>query len=488
MLYVQQSTSVYKAEETHQATQASPWGVTTRWKTEHTQPAMVVKQAQPYMTDTLIDGEKRLRDAAEQEAPLPPVIEEQTHKASIVKAEEDRLRDVANQKAPLPPVMGEQPHRASILEGEEDRRHCDAEQEAPLPLECEEQLHKAAIFEAKDVRIRDPAERDTSLPIFTEDAGVTLDDLAPPQIVDTNIVSRMEGKSDGVGHGERHSSVVEKDTKEPCWIYLHMDKSGGDSIRHIATERWSKDELIFDNVQWRRGDDYATNVMTHFHWRLLHGGCVEALRAHVNTRQCKWFTLFRHPVARLVSAFNHCQKAPRDPLCASSEATTTDIVEFAERWGDFGLRQFALATVSSDVVKEWAAYSGTQGGGSVWSLLKEYIERGEVAPDAALEGMLESVKGLLSSQYAAVGIVEELDTTMRLFDHTLSMPKMHWTASLERRIEAADYGDFERDAGDEPWRELSDDSRIQRALRLDIALYEHAVDVFRGQVAKYGLA
>lgn len=480
---------------------------------------MVVEPAQPHMTDTVMDGEKRLLDAAQQESPLPPVNEEQTHKASIVKAEDDRLRDVADQEAPLlpvfeeqthkanalkseenrchfaaeqhavmPPILEEQPHRANILEGEEDRRHCDAEQEAPLPLVSEEQPHKATILEAKDVRIRDAAEHDTSLPIFNEDAWVPLGDVAPPPIVDTKILSRMEVKSHEVGHGARYSRVVEKDTKEPCWIYLHMDKSGGDSIRQIATERWSKDELIFDNVQWRRGDDYATDVMAHFHWRLLHGGCVEALRAHVNTRQCKWFTLFRHPVARLVSAFNHCQKAPRDPLCASSEAATTDIVDFAQRWGAFGLRQFALAAVSSDAVKEWAAYSGTQGGGSVWSLLKGYIQRGEVVPDAALEGMLESVKGLLSTQYAAVGIVEELDTTMRLFDHTLSMPKMHWTASLARRIEAGDYGDLERDAGDEAWRELSEDPRIQRALRLDIALYDHAVDVFREQVANYGLA
>lgn len=79
-------------------------------------------------------------------------------------------------------------------------------------------------------------------------------------------------------------------------------------------------------------------------WNVAHGGCTEALRRHAHGT-CKWFTVFRHPIARLVSAFYHCRESPGDPLCASEGAGAggMDLVHFAEHWGNYALRQFALA-------------------------------------------------------------------------------------------------------------------------------------------------
>lgn len=55
------------------------------------------------------------------------------------------------------------------------------------------------------------------------------------------------------------------------------------------------------------------------------------------------------PIPRLVSAYFYCKKKPQDGLCATvaldANADDTDLYAFAEHWGDFGLRQFALAFV-----------------------------------------------------------------------------------------------------------------------------------------------
>lgn len=277
--------------------------------------------------------------------------------------------------------------------------------------------------------------------------------------------------------------VTQGDDEETCWIFMHMEKSGGGLARSIATERWRRDELIFDTVQWRRGDDFAEDVMTRFHWRLLHGGCVEALRKREG-RMCKWFTVFRHPVARLISAFDHCLEAPKDPICVSTQ--TSSLAEFAEQWGNFALRQFAMSAVSTNAVKEWAATSRKRGGGSAFFLLKEYLSRGGVGGDAAIEHMLEPVQELLSSQYAAVGIAEDMDTTMRLFDKALSMSELNWSSSLELRV-AAGIGELCDDVGKTALKEALADDRIVSALNLDILLYEHAVQVFREQVVRFGV-
>lgn len=278
--------------------------------------------------------------------------------------------------------------------------------------------------------------------------------------------------------------VMEDSAEGSCWIYMHMEKSGGDLIRNVATEHWRRDALIYDNVQWRRGVDYAMDVKAHFHWRLLHGGCVEALRQYEG-RSCKSFTVFRHPVARLLSAFNHCKEASQDPLCLST--STMDLETFAERWGNFALRQFAMATVSADVVKEWATRTPRQGGKSAWFLLREFLQHGRGPHEAGLEDLLEPVKKVLSTEYVAVGIVEEIDTTMRLFDKALSMPKVDWSASLAERL-TVNSSDGESDVLEEKALVSAlKNKRILAAVKLDVLLYEHAVGVFREQVERHGI-
>lgn len=50
--------------------------------------------------------------------------------------------------------------------------------------------------------------------------------------------------------------------------------------------------------------------------------------------------MFRHPVARVVSAYFYCKKAAVDPLCATSimRADEVDLLTFVQHWGNFGLR------------------------------------------------------------------------------------------------------------------------------------------------------
>lgn len=88
-------------------------------------------------------------------------------------------------------------------------------------------------------------------------------------------------------------TIVLEGEEQVCWILMHMERSGGGTVRQIASEFWRKGGLTFDTVQWRRGDSHAADIMKS-HWKLLHGGCVEALR-NDKTRLCKWLTIFRHP-------------------------------------------------------------------------------------------------------------------------------------------------------------------------------------------------
>lgn len=52
-------------------------------------------------------------------------------------------------------------------------------------------------------------------------------------------------------------------------------------------------------------------------------------------------------------------------------------------------------------------------------------------PDLAMRPLLEPAETLLSEKYAAVGILEQWDTTLELFNDALEFPKFNWTMAFD---------------------------------------------------------
>lgn len=312
--------------------------------------------------------------------------------------------------------------------------------------------------------------------------SVSIDGM-PASPVKTPVISKTSTSSQAKMESADPADDKKESQDEQCWIFMHMERSGGAAARQIATEHWRKDELVYDSVQWRRGDSHAEDVMLS-RWKLLHGGCVEAVR-NDEALTCKWLTVFRHPVARLLSAYDHCREAPRDPICPPTKSA--DLTTFAERWGNFAVRQFALATVSPSTVNAWVERDRElPQGTSVWYLIKEYFTRGGVAlEDVVLgEDVLDSIKETLST-YAAVGIATELDATMRLLDKALPIEGLGWSSSFRKLRKQGDEEQQYDDSASARFQEALANPRISSALRLDTMLFDHAVHVFQGQVAQF---
>lgn len=271
---------------------------------------------------------------------------------------------------------------------------------------------------------------------------------------------------------------------EDCWIYMHMPYSGGNGVRELLVERLRDEEALFDTVQWRKGRSYAMNLMGQSRWRVLHGGCVESLRQY-GGKKCKWFTVFSHPIARLLAAFQHCREDPDDPSCpttVSSGGQSPDLLAFAEHWGNRALRQFAMYNISSDAASDWAAASGRGKSLPSWDLVAEYLGRHGDADDESgseLDAFLETAQDTLRSKYDAVGVVESFGATLQLFDKALGIPGVKWSAEMN----APPDGALRR----EVMLEAMGDPRIQHYLRLDIRLYELALEIFQEQASHYGV-
>lgn len=284
-----------------------------------------------------------------------------------------------------------------------------------------------------------------------------------------------------------------------CWVYLHMNKSGGSTVRFLI-KSWADQQKIKQRLygcsQWAQGSATSRRLV-HSQVSLVYGGYTEGLRPYERVGdECKWFTVFRHPFSRLVSAYYYCKRTG-DQLCAHQtiDMKHMDLVSFAEHWGNYGLRQFALSQLSWEEVNASRAAKNCKRC-SAWFKVKLYLKEQEanspsnnsssMLNDEGLERFLEPAQELIGNKYAAVGLLEEFNATLRMFTRALEMPGMDWVALYKsagsknvHRAESAERAATVRLAWTDP--------SIREYISLDLLLYEHAEAVHARQVAQYGL-
>ena len=225
------------------------------------------------------------------------------------------------------------------------------------------------------------------------------------------------------------------------------------------------------------------------------------------------------PISRVVSAYYYCHHT-KDQLCADFEDKTEDqtLLTFAKYWGNYGMMQLLLAFVTpEDIASDMSWAAGLEGHDCIdtdesgqhlrwttepkrmcagWYLLKLYVDQrsagiaqhadgsvGGASPNQVwMYQFLQPAMDLLSKNYTAVGILEEWNTSMQLYQATLEMPDMDWVAAFSQHGRANVHSDSESaQTLSRAWY----DPRIREILWLDILLYDHAVSVFNKQVKEY---
>lgn len=136
-----------------------------------------------------------------------------------------------------------------------------------------------------------------------------------------------------------------------------------------------------------------------------------------------------------------------------------------------------------------------------WYLVKKYLAAlhqqpqsdnsvttfgGASSDEYTLYTMLEPALKLISSKYAAVGLLEDMPTTMRLFNSALGMDNFNWTVEGDR-VGTANGDDQHKAEEHVAVREALTDPAIIKFIWLDIILYEHARRVHTKQLQEYGI-
>lgn len=106
-------------------------------------------------------------------------------------------------------------------------------------------------------------------------------------------------------------ATLRKDLKTTLWLFLTPFVVSTTGILNTWHKRAKIGDRIFVDTfevyQWLEGRATAEFYGTgqgHPSY-LVMGSYVEGLHPHAD--RCKWFTVFRHPISRVVSAYYHCQ-------------------------------------------------------------------------------------------------------------------------------------------------------------------------------------
>ncbi len=186
-----------------------------------------------------------------------------------------------------------------------------------------------------------------------------------PDPLRNDVTDAQEEKAGEVTSAALAAAPAEEEEVSPpvnnqCWLFTHLQKSGGSTIKDILKDVWGAKAGIYDNWRWRFGEeaslDFGEQLATgKSPFNVMSGGHTEALRrSPAVDSTCRFFTMFRHPISRMVSAYFYCQVYPGDEACASEivRAGDVDLLTFAKHWSNFAVRQFALRFVSVDDVVE----------------------------------------------------------------------------------------------------------------------------------------
>jgi hypothetical protein len=227
------------------------------------------------------------------------------------------------------------------------------------------------------------------------------------------------------------------------------------------------------------------------------------LFGHAN---CKYITMFREPISRLVSAYYYCNHGnPGDPLCGSNrlKAGSASIEEWADHWGNYLFRELLLypplrkevmpnGTASCDALCQVRGNESYQGD-NFWYKWKIALGEGQDLKSAAGQRNMQLLKQhLLGSDgvqpfYDAVGITTQWENSMKLFDKVAPL-HASWKPLSDKYHETHGSGEWVSEERSTLERAMTN-QHVLKALEADLKIYNDIViPLFKQAVMRNGLS
>lgn len=269
-------------------------------------------------------------------------------------------------------------------------------------------------------------------------------------------------------------------------VFLHQNKAAGSTIKcMLGMDRATKSRHLSDpsHVECDESHFLRGRCAVPKKATVVAGGFVMAIpeskmQGCSPERPCTFFTMFREPVSRLVSAYMYCQNRGRgDPLCGSEvlNAKKASLETFAAHWGNYLFRQFLIMNFVPKQLKQRAR--------PVWWQQKKLLARRDTEETAQGRQALRKVISGLPRLFKVVGLVEEYDKSMTLFKE--AMPNlMSWdklTDSSHTCYKANSHSQARDAKAKRLLKSARNNPKILRHISADLKIYAAAKQIFKRQ-------
>ncbi|PIK52749.1 hypothetical protein BSL78_10382 [Apostichopus japonicus] len=218
-----------------------------------------------------------------------------------------------------------------------------------------------------------------------------------------------------------------------------------------------------------------------------------------NGRPCSYFTMVRNPYERIISCYFFCQRSSKDQLCTALNAANVTLKEWALHQGSYFFNQILLHPhVCQGTFDQYFKLDGIQhnfwyGDPPCW--FKQKVILGHYLTSEQENILLDYVLDHLEQWFASIGIIEEFDLSLGMFQHIYGLPfkddcvgKHFQTGKYKKRKKNVTTNEeqVDRDQMIQQLKaELQADPEVRRALHADLVIYDKAKEIFDKQKEVY---
>jgi hypothetical protein len=179
-------------------------------------------------------------------------------------------------------------------------------------------------------------------------------------------------------------------------IFLHIPKTGGRSLQNIILRNYSEDEVVVD--AHKKGDELsAWDEERKLNIRYVQGHFIFGIHSKF-PQPCKYVTLLRDPIDRVISHYYYVRRSPSHPL-------NRMIIEEG-----LDLEAYVTSGICDEVQNDQAR-------------LVAGVERGALVDE---DRMLSMARENIDKHFLVAGITEQFDETLMLLKKRLELRNIYY--------------------------------------------------------------
>ncbi|XP_071838644.1 uncharacterized protein [Apostichopus japonicus] len=268
--------------------------------------------------------------------------------------------------------------------------------------------------------------------------------------------------------------------------YVHSPKSGGTTIKECMISMLAEQKTVPVLMYFKSAAGIRQNLLNQVSTleKYYMGDSTLGICDYATPQPCTYFTVLREPYDRVISHYYFCKDGGESyPPC------NTTLEEFVLNSCSLFFRQTTVRfNCLYDQSNEACSTNSTCSLPWHCNATEVHVDNLEITENQR-QAILDYVIGHLDKMFGVIGILEEFETSMKLFQDTFGLPFNDQCSETHHNAGLYTYRERENRTRnkeiEKSKQRLKGNRDVRRCLREDEKIYEKATEIFKLQKEKY---